>query len=140
VRGERRSLAPEKSSRGLRQGISVIRGFFVMNSGSLLTNGYSDFSNAARDDEAFVEMDFQTKSDVNAAKFQKTTAKRTAGESCGSEFREESAATDQDVSSAARDHGDFIGTVFRPDSDGLHVPDRFELNSFGPIVGRPGIQ
>jgi hypothetical protein len=114
VRGEKAGRIPELFSRELRQCISVVRGFFFGFEFLLrkLSNGNCDLSDATGDDESLFEMNFQTEPDIDAAQFQKTAAKRAACKSGLSEFREETAATNQYFACATADDVDFVSAVF----------------------------
>ena len=72
-----------------------------------------DLTDAARDDETFVEMNLEIESDINPSELQKTAAEGTAGKPCFGKFREESATTNEDVAAPATDHGNFIQAIFR---------------------------
>src|SRR5262249_55190255 len=85
-------------------------------------------------------MNFEAETDINAAKFEKAAPERTAGESCWSEFGEETAAAHQNFASPAGDDGDFVCAVFSTDRKCLHVLHRLELNTLGPVVRRPSIK
>src|SRR5437879_2330076 len=85
-------------------------------------------------------MDLEIEANVNTAKFEEAAAEGTAGEPGCSEFREEAAAANEDFAGPAGNHGDFISAGFRPDQEPLHVLHGFELNAFGPTMGRPRIE
>ena len=57
-------------------------------------------------------MNFEAETQIDAAKLQKTAAERASGESCRSEFREKSAAANQNFPGSAADDRDFISAVF----------------------------
>jgi len=75
-------------------------------------NGNCDFAHATRNDQALFEMNLEAEADVDAAQLEEAAAKRTAGESGWSEFREETATANQNLSSPAGDNGDFVRAIF----------------------------
>ena len=97
-------------------------------------------TDAARDDEALVEMNLQIESDINPAELQKAPAQGAARKAGFREFREEAASSNEDVAGAATNHRHFINAVFRAHHQLFHVLDRFQLDAFRPTVRGPCVQ
>src|SRR2546428_11640139 len=89
--------------------------------------GDRNLADAAGDDQATIEMDFEIESDVDASKLQEAATERAPGEPGGSKFREKTAAPNQNFTGAGGDDCDLIRAVFGSDDKPVHVLPSFEL-------------
>src|SRR5215831_6661376 len=104
-----------------------------------LLNWNRDFAYAAGNDKTLFEMNLETETNIDTAKFQKATAERAAGESGWSEFGEETAAANQDFTGTTANNIDLVSAVFGANGQPFHVLHRLELNAFRPTVRGPSI-